>query len=280
MFETAIKSTGSATSFVGGNNGSELTFGVSEDLGSGLKAMASQTFIYSLTQGSTDNGPGAAAASAGAASTSNASTGSVNSYNSYVGLSSADAGSLKIGQQFSNTFLTSLTGDVFGRAGWGSPAGGAQGQVANSLNYSSPSISGVSVSYQQGLDSSASYTSYSLSYSAGALSAGFASGKSGSTTENILAVNYDFGMAKLFAGSSTATGATDASTVGVSVPFGALSVAAATSKISSAATTNPGATQTTYGVTYNFSKRTSAYLVNTDTTSSAPENYIGIRHNF
>jgi predicted porin len=271
VFETAIKSTGSATSFVGGNNGSELTFGVSEDLGSGLKAMASQTFAFSVVA----NGVAAAQGGPVTAGAAAASSSPVGSYNSYVGLSSADAGSLKIGQQFSTLFFAAMTADPFNRGLGGSTAGGAQAQVANSVTYASPSISGVSLSYQQTVDNTvASYINYSISYNAGALSAAYASGKTGATTENVIGASYDFGMAKLYAGSATSTGKKTASIFGVSAPFGPISVAASTS------TDNAGATQATYGLTYNFSKRTSAYLTNTDTSTTAPFNYVGIRHNF
>jgi hypothetical protein len=131
------------------------------------------------------------------------------------------------------------------------------------------------LSYQQTVDNTvASYINYSISYNAGALSAAYASGKTGATTENVIGASYDFGMAKLYAGSGTTTGKKNQSTFGVSVPFGAISLAAATS------TTDAGATQNTFGATYAMSKRTSAFLTNTDTSTTAPINYVGIRHNF
>ncbi len=231
--------------------------------------MASTTICFNANTGSANNGM-CGAPTAGATSLTVSPT-----YNQYVGLSSADFGTLKIGQQFSNTFFASAAGDVFGRGLGGSPVGGAHAQIANSLNYTTPSFSGVSVSYQQSLQSAAdTYTSYAINYSNGAFSAGFASGKLDTTTENVIGASYDFGMAKLYFGTGTTTGAKDQSTVGVSVPFGAISVAAATS------TTSTGATQNTFGATYSLSKRTSAFLTNTDSSATSPINYVGIRHNF
>jgi predicted porin len=270
VFETAISNDGSQTSVVSGNNAtSEVSVGVSEDLGNGLKAMAATSICFNAANGSSSAGM-CGAPTAGSAKLAVGPT-----YNSYVGVSSADFGTLKIGQQFSNTFFASAAGDVFGRGLGGSPVGAAHAQIANSVNYTSPSISGVSVSYQQSLESAVkTYTSYAINYSNGALSAGFASGKLDTTTENVIGASYDFGMAKLYAGSGTTTGKKNQSTFGVSVPFGAISLAAATS------TTDAGATQNTFGATYALSKRTSAFLTNTDTSTTAPINYVGIRHNF
>jgi predicted porin len=191
VFETAISNDGKKTSLVSGNNAtSEVSVGVSEDLGNGLKAIASTTICFNANTGSNNNGL-CGAPTAGAATLTASPV-----YNQYVGLKSEDFGTLKIGQQFSNTFFASAAGDVFGRGLGGSPVGAAHAQIANSVNYTSPSISGVSVSYQQSLESAAkTYTSYAINYSNGALSAGFASGKLDTTTTkpvNYVGIRHNF----------------------------------------------------------------------------------------
>ena len=275
VIESAIKSTGGTTTLTGGNNaGSEMSVGVVEDLGNGLKAMGSTTICWNNAQGNGNTGMalGCGLPSAGKST----GTGTIAmTYNNFVGLSSADFGSVKIGQQFSNTFLAASTGDMTGRGIGGTLAGGVQAQVANSLSYASPSFSGVSVAYQQTLDnSSAGYTNYAINYSNGGLNAAYASGKTGSTTEGILGASYDFGVAKLFAGSATSTGSSTATNFGVTVPVGAITLGAQASKDSAAKN------QTTLSGTYSLSKRTSVYLVNVASDAAATANYVGIQHKF
>jgi len=271
--EAAIASQGGNRVFSGGTNGaSEITFGVSEDLGSGLKAMASTTICLNQKNGSADSvACGAPSVGAG---TNTATTAPIAHYNSYVGLG-GEFGSVKIGQQFSNTFLVSALGDNTGRAFVTNyQAGGAQAQVANALSYTSPSISGVSVSYQMTLDNTvAGYTNYAVNYSTGGFAIGYASGKTGGVTENIIGANYDFGIAKIFVGQSTATGQKSAVGYGVNIPFGSLVFGLG---MGSKGTTD----NTQFGVTYGLSKRTSVYAAQGQTTGTANVSLLGVRHNF
>ena len=275
VVESAIKSTGGTTTLTGGNNaGSEMSVSVAEDLGNGLKAIGSTTICWNNAQGNSNPGMALGCGLPTAGKTATPGTIAM-TYNNYVGLSSADFGSVKIGQQFSNTFFASAVGDVTGHGIGGSLASGVQGQVANSLNYSSPSFSGVSVAYQQTLDNTAAgYTNYAINYNNGGFSAAYASGKTGTTKESIIGANYDFGVAKLFAGSATATDLSTASNFGVAVPVGAITLAAQASKDGSAKN------QTTLSGTYSLSKRTSVYLVNVASDAAATANYVGIQHKF
>jgi len=134
------------------------------------------------------------------------------------------------------------------------------------------------------------------------------------TKANALAVTYDFGMAKVFFGSSTIKSSTTvaqikSSTTGVSVPFGAFNVAYATSneKGTSDGTGLSGATSitTTNGlasgdtvestgsrlfVTYSLSKRSTLYAMSgkasVDTIDGAASTLktttssVGIKHTF
>ena len=254
------------------NGASEITFGISEDLGSGLKAMASTTICLNQMNGSADKvGCGGNTVGAG---TTTVTTAPIAHYNSYVGLG-GEFGSVKLGQQFSNTFLVSTLGDNTGRAAVSNyQAGGSQVQVANALSYTSPSISGVSVSYQMTLDNNvAGYTNYAVNYSTGGFSIGYASGKTGSTTENIIGANYDFGIAKIYVGQSTATGDKSALGYGVNIPFGALTFGLGMGS-------KDGVDNTQFGVTYGLSKRTMVYAAQGQKTNTANVSLLGVRHNF
>ena len=282
VLETAVLSKGGATSMNPGTNGTEFDFGVSDDLGNGLKAMGSVAILMNPYDGETAYGNSAI----GNASTAT-SAGSVSHYNSYVGLAGS-LGSLKLGQQFSPTFFAGAVGDVGGRSGLSSyQAGGLTGQVANSATITSASISGLVVQYQKVLNNSITaiqgkgYSGYSLTYTNGGLTAAYAGAKNSvystttsGITESVYGVSYDFGVAKVTAGGSAKnTAKSAASGVGIAVPFGAITVAVGTSKLSTT-------TATDYGVSYAFSKRTLGYVGMNTTTSASNTTVAGIRHNF
>jgi predicted porin len=281
VMESAIKSTGGSTTVIGGTNGSEIDFGVSEDLGNGLKANASAAVLVSLFNGVAGQGNAALGTSAAAA------TGSTSLYNSYIGLSSADFGSVKLGQQFSPTFFVSAVGDVGGRAAISSyQAGGLTGQIASSLTYTSPSISGLTVQVQKALDNTITavqgkgYQGYSITYANGGLTAAYGgaqksvSGTTSGITEQVAGASYDFGVAKLFTGwSGKNTAKVSASGVGIAVPVGAFTLGVGTSKQGTT-------TANDYAVFYAFSKKTQGYVAMNTTTTLKNTSLVGVRHNF
>jgi len=286
VMEAAVAKTSTGTSFGSGTNGgSEFTLGVSEDLGNGLKAFGQTTVIN--TASNPDVAYTGVASTAGSSSATNTATGGTfGSYQNWIGLS-GDFGSVKLGSQWSNTFLTSITGDVMGRAALTNQLfGGAQGQIANSVNYTSPSMSGLTVNYQKALDTTVAaeqYSSYSVGYSNGSFNAGFASGSLGTgtkTTENILVANYNFGVATLYVGTRTTTASNTASTsgtsYGVSVPFGATTVSVGMGNASSNISNYQAM------LNYDFSKKTRVYIhtANGTTAANPVTSQVGIRHNF
>jgi len=107
-----------------------------------------------------------------------------------------------------------------------------------------------------------------------------------------LTLTYDFGMAKVFGGYNTnqSGGDTDqsqnSSTVGLSIPFGAISVGIAQSSASyrSAAAVTSTVTGTRVLAKYAFSKRTNAYIqygtAKVSAGASATGNGIGLTHSF
>jgi hypothetical protein len=286
VMEASVAKTSTGTSFGGGTNGgNEFTLGVSEDLGSGLKAFGQTTVI------TTANDPDIAyvgvqstAGSSAATATSSAST--FGSYQNWVGLS-GDFGSVKLGQFWSNTFMTSITGDVMARQAFSNQLhGGAQGQIANAINYTSPTISGLTVNYQKALNNAVAlqqYSSYSVGYANGPFNASFASGTLGTTVktkENILAANYNLGMATVYLGTSTTSGtsitSTSGTSYGVAVPFGAATVSLGMGNASSSISNYQAL------LNYDFSKKTRVYLATANGTTAANPvtTQAGIRHNF
>lgn len=281
--EAAIKSTGGVKTMIGGTNGSEISFGVSEDLGNGLKAMASTTLCATIYEGSIAQtcGPAVVAGKSGATGVV-ANTGAVNNYNSYIGLSSAEFGTIKIGQQLSNSFLTAAIGDVGGMSGlsnYAAFAGTGAGLVAGSLSYNSPSLAGFSVNYQQTLDNASTTTggsNYSLGYANGGLTAGIANSKlttAGAVAETTIGANYNFGVATVYGVTKTASGSKTTTGYGVAVPFGAFTVLASL-------TSNGTVNSTAFAGFYSLSKRTSIYAAQATADGSATSSYVGVRHNF
>jgi len=265
-----------ANSFAsGGNGGSEITFAGSDDLGSGMKASFAITVInnpFSLSDSGYANANPAT-------TTENA----VRTYNSFIGVSSADFGGIKLGSQFTPAFFVANTADPFGQAaGTYNLAGNTGGGSANhghqyeTITYSSPSFSGFGVNYQSNPDGSNS--SYSITYSAGALNVGYGAQTNKSATnqtQTFIGANYDLGMAKIYLGTKTESNEKAATIVGLSAPVGPLVAAFSVSSKS-------GESQNSnFGITYPLSKRTSLAWVNYNGGDAGTRgNFVGISHNF
>jgi len=258
-----------ANSFAsGGNGGSEITFAGSDDLGSGMKASFAITVINNPFSISSSDGSDANA---------------VRTYNSFIGVSSADFGGIKLGSQFTPAFFVANSADPFGQAaGTYNLAGNTGGGSANhghqyeTITYSSPSFSGFGVNYQSNPDGSNS--SYSITYSAGALNVGYGAQTNKSATnqtQTFIGANYDLGMAKIYLGTKTESNEKAATIVGLSAPVGPLVAAFSVSSKS-------GEPQNSnFGVTYPLSKRTSLAWVNyNEGTAATRGNFVGISHNF
>jgi len=284
IMEASIANTSTGLAMgAGTNGGSEFTIGASEDVGDGMKVFGQTTFVYNPNNTGLVYSSGT---TTGSGSTATTASGSTSSYQNWVGIS-GDFGSVKVGQFWSNTFLTSTVGDPVGRSAFSNYlAGGAILQVANAVNYTSPTFSGVTINYQKSMDKTVDanqYSSYSIGYSNGPLNASFASGTRGvsssNTLENLFAANYNLGMATVYISStnSTTTGSSAVSTTGfgVAVPFGAATVSVGTS--SSSTVDNYQAL-----LNYDLSKRSRVYLhtANGTTTAHLVTTQIGIRHNF
>jgi predicted porin len=262
VMDAALTTSNNATTLGGGAfNQTEIFFNAAEDLGNGLKADISVNI--------TNNAPQAA-------------TSALSSYNSYLGLS-GDFGGVKLGNYLSPFFLATTIADGTGRGNGGidiiSGAGLNQLTVPQSIIYTSPSISGVSLSYLTTMATGAGTTSYALNYSTGGLKAAYASTTKSSKTDTLLAASYDFGVATAHYGYGTAeSSATNqkVNTIGVTVPFGAMSVHYGMQK-------GEDTTVAKTLLSYAMSKRTTAYVLYSDdgtTAATATTTIVGLKHAF
>jgi len=282
LFDAAIN-TGTATTLGSGpNGGSEVIVGISEDLGNGLKGTAALTIIGSITSMSDAN-----------------TMAGFGMYQSHIGIE-GDFGSIKAGAQWNPIFLASTISDISGRWNSSSLANPGELQNFNSVTYTSPSISGFTLSYQTQLTDSANIaaandlnhnstggkaTAYSLTYTNGGLTAAYAnsnddyySADTNAAKSTLIAASYDFGVAKVHYGhlvTNIADGATDvtSNTYGVTVPVGAFILGAQNSSNDAGDTTN------SYIVNYSMSKKTTVYFANTD-ASGTKTNQLGIKMAF
>jgi len=317
MYSISNTATGGVKSTTRGvgpqNNGTdELFFAASEDLGNGMKANARLGFN--------------ATASSSGANTTAAGTSNMSNRISYIGVSSASFGEVQAGQQWKPGFFTILNLDPTGLvttsgAGLVGP-GQMAAYTANSITYTAPSFNGIGLQYQKGYGEVAGSTAgdnsgYRIDYTNSGLyvvysgattnmaSAGtFLGNVIGDSTADTLftasnnntqikstgyGASYDFGMAKITAGSfsSTVSSAKSTSTAyGLSAPVGPLVLAAV---FSTGSTTNSSASTVStkgqrYVATYPMSKRTSLYAFTASstagTTRKTTEAAVGIKHSF
>ena len=243
----------------GGSN--SITFSATEDLGGGLKAGSTLQMRFSPVTGDM-------------ASKSGGGTAFLHAANLSIGGGFGTVSLGKIAEASNCGFdpwgcLTNAGSLATGTAGILTAAD----TQANSVQYASPRIQGVALSYQTTLNRTAEdRTVLNLNYSAGPISAQYlvatgsaawgASATVGTDTgeQSALSVSYNLGVAKLFLNMVKAEDAAGADTkdiqqVGASIPMGPAAIWAAYSKDDEAAATAD--TAYAVGVNYPLSKRTS-----------------------
>ena len=262
----------------GAQSGTRLGFKGTEDLGNNMKA------LFVLETG--------IAADAGGF---NQSAGFARQ--SFVGLQS-DSGTLTLGRQYTPFFLAlNAVADPFASG----LAGNAQNLIPssgirmnNAVKYASPTFSGVSgeVAYgfgenTAGNDRASKNVGGSIGYTDGTLNVRLAYHKANGTTaltsdlsdtSTILAANYKFEVAKVFAAYSdnnveiSGRGKSRDLLIGVSVPFGNHTFIASYINKDSRSTLNRDANQLGLGYTYALSKRTNLYAAwaSIDNKNGAP----------
>ena len=269
----------------GAQSGTRLGFKGTEDLGNNMKA------LFVLETG--------IAADTGGFSASTASNIAF-ARQAFLGLQS-DAGTLTLGRQYTPFFLT-LNGvaDPFASG----LAGNAQNLIPhsgirmnNAVKYASPIFSGVSAEVAYGFgentagnDRSGRNIGGSVGYSDGALSVRLAYHRANEApttattistlrdTSTILAANYKFEVAKVFAAYSdndvqiSGRGKSRDLLIGVSVPFGNHTFIASYINKDGRSALNRDANQLGLGYTYALSKRTNLYAAwaSIDNKNGAP----------
>ena len=270
----------------GAQSGTRLGFKGTEDLGNNMKALfVLETGIAADTGGFASN---TAAAASNVAFARQA----------FVGLQS-DAGTLTLGRQYTPFFLTlNAVADPFASG----LAGNAQNLIPhsgirmnNAVKYASPIFSGLSAELAYGfgedtitgIDKAGRNVGGSIGYSDSALSVRLAYHKANGTTalnsdlsdtSTMLAANYNFQVAKVFAAYSdndvqiSGRGKSRDLLIGVSIPFGNHTFIASYIDKDSRATLNRDASQFGLGYTYALSKRTNLYAAwaSIDNKNGAP----------
>lgn len=283
----------------GAQSGTRLGFKGTEDLGDNMKA------LFVLETGIA------------------ADTGGYNQANtafarqSFVGLQS-DAGTLTLGRQYTPFFLT-LNGvaDPFASG----LAGNAQNLIPhtgirmnNAVKYASPIFSGVSAEVAYGFGESAGNDGAnrniggSIGYSDKALNVRLAYHRTNDATDTVhtsstmLAANYNFEVAKVFAAVSDndqpllIVGKSRDFLLGVTVPFGKHNFIASYINKDGRSASNWAANQVGLGYTYALSKRTNIYAAWANIDNKRGANYtvgnnselgsgdkafnLGVRHTF
>lgn len=254
----------------GAQSGTRLGFKGTEDLGNKMKALFVLETGIAADTGGFNQGAGFAR-------------------QSFVGLQS-DAGTVTLGRQYTPFFLAlNAVADPFASG----LAGNAQNLIPssgirmnNAVKYASPTFSGVSAEVAYGFGENAAGNDRtgrnvggSIGYTDGTLNVRLAYHRANDTpaspttittlsdTSTILAANYKFEVAKVFAAYSdndqqnTATGLGKSRDflVGVSVPFGNHTFIASYINKDGRSASNLDATQLGLGYTYALSKRTNLY---------------------
>jgi predicted porin len=263
----------------GAQSGTRLGFKGTEDLGNNMKALFVLETGIAADKGGFNQGNLAFARQ------------------SFVGLQS-DAGTLTLGRQYTPFFLAlNAVADPFASG----LAGNAQNLIPssgirmdNAVKYASPTFSGVSgeVAYgfgenTAGNDRASKNVGGSIGYTDGTLNVRLAYHRANSTTaltsdlsdtSTILAANYKFEVAKVFAAYSdnnvqiSGRGKSRDLLIGVSVPFGNHTFIASYINKDSRSALNRDANQLGLGYTYALSKRTNLYAAwaNIDNKNGAP----------
>ena len=252
---------------------SALNFGVSEDIGNGMKAEGQIGFLPTIDAGGN-----------GAASTFSAA-GNTTGYQSFLALS-GDFGRIQGGRFADSQALVQFNHDVVGAWGY-NPTNSAAAALggffsANQLKYTLPTfVNGLSLSTTKGLGETAGnrtgeHTSFAASITQGGFSADaayttLAATVALQTTITGVGASYDFGMVKLSAIMTQHAvenqSATSASNIGVTIPVGGFSLAVQAGTADRYIVSNTAAgtavTQTSvdWRVGYALSKRTTIYGV-------------------
>jgi predicted porin len=288
---------------------SGISFRGTEDLGGGLKANFRYEANFDATEGSGTSGKGAALV-----------PGEV-----FVGLQGG-FGSVQIGRPNSHTLAAQSARHAFGTkvgGGFGTTTGTLNVRNNDSIKYTSPTFNGFTVGFTHALSvakvdavpataatatavetlgsnavpAKKGWNEVGVFYAAGPLNVAFTNvSQSQTIAQNNLAVSYNLGVARVFAGYHTEDDKKNAANskkkghnIGVSAPMGAVTLMANFGKLDVAGGRTDDRKITAVGARYDLSKRTNVYVrYVTDKTNKAASaddtttktTLVGLQHNF
>ncbi len=217
---------GAAKTSVAAGNNNRIAFGVTEDLGGGLKAIANAQMRFDPTSGMTE------AANARPLFQGETRVGLTGGFGTVMLGRGLTAVQLANGGNSDPWGVTTVAGSVYAAGFATDYAAGGEGRIDQGIWYTSPSLSGFTVSgsyspKKVALTSGYSGTSLSLNalYANGPLTVGLGN-EENRVGDKITQVygNYNLGVAKLFASYATVKGGTAAERAGVSFSAAASAV--------------------------------------------------------
>ena len=242
---------GAATTSLGAGNNARIAFGVTEDLGGGLKAIANAQMRFDPTSGTTE------AAGARPLFQGETRVGLAGNFGTVLLGRGLTALQLPNGGNSDPWGVTTVAGSVYAAGFATDYAAGGEGRIDNGIWYTSPSLNGLTVSGSfspkklvaagadavvdtvtvQGTNAVTAITSTKTHMSLNALYAngpvavglGYEQNRVGDKITQVYG-NYDLGVAKLFASYATVKGGTAADRAGVTF-------AAASSAVNTGSTT-------------------------------------------
>jgi len=302
--------------YVQQSNGSRLGFRGNEDIGGGLSAQFQIEHRFSPDTGAVGNGDNRAANPA--PSQANASSGSFWQGRSYVQISSAAAGRVYMGRDYTPAFWPAVKSDPFGWdgigqlglmqwAGFTTPnygQGGSNVRTSNTVGYKSPDLGGLTIQVAEGLSESSNNPAqqagrdlgFNVEYGAGPIYAALGyekvSGgvqKDGNSLVN-LAFHYDLGVVKLITyyarakvGPSAALQSNKFFSIGALAPVGGGNIKAVIARLDPQGNNN-NTNKFAIGYDYYLSKRTNVYadlgLTRTQTLTNNTSYSFGMKHTF
>ncbi|GAB3551962.1 porin [Noviherbaspirillum agri] len=240
-------------------NGSRLGFKGSEDLGGGLSANFQLENGFNVDQGTIGQDR------------------QLFGRQAWVGLSSKSFGAVSFGRQYAPFFISLDTVDPFGTglAGASYNLMGTVVRIDNSIQYSTPNMSGFTADVMYGVGEQPGNTTagrtlgLGLNYANGPIAVTLAHNNSNNTVDTnktkltLVGGTYDFGVAKIHAAfeSEKDDAALDARDwlIGASAPVGAGSVMVSYIRKNDRSAADNDANQIALGYVHNLSKRTNVY---------------------
>jgi len=264
------------------SNGNNISFTVNEDLGGGLRAIASTNIRYDASTGLNTSNTASATGTADAFA-----------QNSSIALAGS-FGQLTMGR-FTSGVAAPIGGyDPFFTSNAGVAISAPPPRTNDTVQYATPTMSGFRATIETSLRAGTNAASkdavqYTLTYNQGPVSLTVGGGNGQAASNNKISgvgASYNMGVAiptvayaKTGNGAST-SGSTEETAVGVTVPLGAISLLAGHRKTEGSGTAALNTKRNSVGAHYILSKRTRALAEVAKETDKDTAWVLGLRHTF